>query len=94
MNREDSASKNEEFFPSSQKVYVSGKLYDDVQVPFREITLSPTHTADGSVEANESLRVYDTSGPWGDGGQSCDSESGLRLLRGDWIRGRDDVEEI
>ena len=93
MNREDSASKNEEFFPSSQKVYVSGKLYDDVQVPFREITLSPTHTADGSVEANESLRVYDTSGPWGDGGQSCDSESGLRLLRGDWIRGRDDVEE-
>ena len=98
MNRENSASKNEglkneEFFPSSRKVYVSGKLHDDVQVPFREITLSPTHTADGSVEVNEPLRVYDTSGPWGDDAQSCDSLSGLRPLRSDWIRVRDDVEE-
>ena len=98
MNRENSASKNEglkneEFFPSSRKVYVSGKLHDDVQVPFREITLSPTHTADGSVEVNEPLRVYDTSGPWGDNAQSCDSLSGLRPLRSDWIRVRDDVAE-
>ena len=93
MNSENSGSKNEEFFPSSRKVYVSGKLYDDVQVPFREIALSPTHTADGSVEVNQPLRVYDTSGPWGDEAQSCNSESGLRPLRGDWIRARDDVEE-
>ena len=58
-------SKTEGFFPNSRKVYASGNSHPDIRVPFREITLTPTHVADGTVEENESLRVYDTSGPWG-----------------------------
>lgn len=29
--------------PNSEKVYVSGTLYPDIRVPFRKISLSPTH---------------------------------------------------
>ena len=93
MNSKGSQSKTNGFFPSSKKVYVSGERHDDMHVPFREITLQPTHTPDGSIEVNEPLRVYDTSGPWGDDSQSCDPKSGLRALRLNWILDRGDVEE-
>ena len=59
------SAKTEGFFPSSRKVYVSGNSHSDISVPFREITLTPTHIADGTVEENEPLRVYDTSGAVG-----------------------------
>ena len=84
------SSKTEGFFPKSKKVYASGNLHSDIRVPFREITLTPTHVADGTVEENEALRVYDTSGAWGDDSESCDVESGLPPIRREWIldRGR------
>ncbi len=85
-------SKTKAFFPKSQKVYVSGKLHDDVRVPFREITLSATQMADGASKENAPLRVYDTSGAWGDDSESCDVASGLRALRRNWILARGDVE--
>ena len=85
--------KSSEFFPSSKRVYVSSKLNKDIHVPFREISLQPTQSFNGQAEVNESVRVYDTSGPWGDGSQSCDSQQGLPPLRGDWILARGDVEE-
>ena len=88
------SSKTEGFFPNSRKMYVSGNSHPDIRVPFREITLTPTHIADGTVEENEPLRVYDTSGAWGDDSQSCDVESGLPPIRGDWILGRGDVEPL
>ena len=86
------SSKTEGFYPSSRKVYVSGNSHSDIRVPFREITLTPTHVADGTVEENEPLRVYDTSGAWGDDSQSCDVESGIPPVRQDWILARGDVE--
>ena len=49
-----------EQLPRSRKVFVTGKLHNDVRVPFREIELSPTVSHTGRVEVNESLRVYDT----------------------------------
>ena len=52
--------------PNSGKVYVSGKQHADLRVPFREISLAPTKTMSGEIEVNEPVRVYDTSGPWGD----------------------------
>src|SRR5437763_15129346 len=51
-------------FPDSRKVYISGKIHPDVRVPFREISLAPTKSMNGSIEANEPVRIYDTSGPW------------------------------
>src|SRR6266446_9573334 len=82
--------------PNSRKVYVSGKIHPDIRVPFREITLAPTKTMSGEIEINEPVRVYDTSGPWGDPSASVtlDPVQGLPPLRQNWILKRGDVEEI
>jgi phosphomethylpyrimidine synthase len=80
-------------FPNSRKVYVKGKLHPDIRVPFREISLSPTKSMNGEIEVNEPVRVYDTSGPWGDPDFHGDVEQGLPPLRAKWIRDRGDVEE-
>ncbi len=80
--------------PNSRKVYVAGELHPDLRVPFREISLAPTKTMSGEIEVNEPVRVYDTSGPWGDADQQVDVNEGLPALRAKWIRDRGDVEEI
>jgi phosphomethylpyrimidine synthase len=82
--------------PNSKKVYLPGQLHADLRVPFREISLAPTKTVSGQIEVNEPVRVYDTSGPWGDEAvaTTLNVENGLPALRGEWIRARGDVEEI
>jgi phosphomethylpyrimidine synthase len=79
--------------PNSRKVCVSGTLHPDLRVPFREISLAPTKSMNGHVEVNEPVRVYDTSGPWGDPDFHGDVTQGLPPLRARWIRGRGEVEE-
>jgi phosphomethylpyrimidine synthase len=78
--------------PNSHRIYTEG-VRAGVRVPFREIELQPTRLPDGSVEANEPVRVYDTSGPWGDPQMRCEVRDGLPALRREWILGRGDVEE-
>src|SRR5687768_202512 len=80
--------------PNSRKVYLPGELHPDLRVPFREISLAPTKTMSGEIEVNEPVRVYDSSGPWGDADQQIDVNQGLPPLRAEWIRARGDVEEI
>jgi phosphomethylpyrimidine synthase len=81
-------------FPASRKVYVEGS-HPGVRVPMREIRLTPTRvTKDGSVEANPSAVVYDTSGPYTDPDATIDIRAGLQLLRRSWILGRGDVEQL
>ena len=80
--------------PNSRKVYVNGEVHCDVRVPFREISLALTKSMDGTLEPNEPVRVYDTSGPWGDMDFRGDVEEGLPSLRANWIRDRGDVDEI
>ena len=79
--------------PNSQRVYVAGTLFPDIRVPMREITLAPTKAFNGQTEANEPVRVYDCSGPWGDPAFCGDVTQGLPRLREEWIRARGDVEE-
>ena len=79
--------------PKSRRVYLSGKLHPDVRVPLREISLAPTKSMSGEIEVNEPVRVYDTSGPWGDD-HSPDVNEGLPQLRSSWIRNRGDTQEI
>ncbi len=81
-------------YRNSKKVYVAGKLHPDIRVPFREISLAPTKTMSGEIEVNESVRVYDTSGTWGDPSVTLDPVQGLPALRREWILARGDVEEI
>jgi len=84
---------NEYNFPNSRRAYVAGKLYPEIRVSFREISLSPTRLSDGTEEANHPVMVYDASGPWGDPEQKCEVTNGLPALRLPWILARVDVEE-
>jgi phosphomethylpyrimidine synthase len=78
--------------PASTRVYVEGTLHAGVRVPMREISLSPTRGRDGQLEPNEPVRVYDTSGPWGDPSFQGTAEQGLPPLRSPWIAARADTE--
>lgn len=49
--------------PNSTRVYVAGEIHEDVRVPMREISQSPTKAFNGRVEENEPVCVYDCSGP-------------------------------
>src|ERR1700758_2069359 len=80
--------------PNSKRIYLSGKLHPGVRVPFREIRLASTKSINGEIELNEPVRVYDTSGPWGDPDFHGDVTQGLPPFRSNWIRDRGDVEEI
>jgi len=80
-------------FPNSRRVYVNGAIHPHVRVAMREVHQSHTRRADGATEENPPVRVYDTSGPWGDPDQAHGVEFGLPALRGPWIAGRSDVAE-
>ncbi len=82
-----------EQLPASTRVYVEGQIHKDIRVPMREIALSPTKSFNGRIEVNEPVRVYDTSGPWGDPSYQGTVEQGLPALRKQWILSRGDVEE-
>jgi len=71
--------------PASRKVYESGVLHPQIQVPMRAIKLHPS--------ANEpDLYVYDSSGPYTDPRADIRIERGLTRIREPWILARGDVE--
>jgi phosphomethylpyrimidine synthase len=78
--------------PNSQRVYVTGSQ-PGISVPFREVGQHVTKSFNGQVEANDPVRVYDPSGPWGDPAFNGDVRDGLPSLRRQWIIARGDVEE-
>lgn len=78
-------------FSGSKKVYVEGSS-SDIQVPMREILLSPT-TGSFGEEENAPVRVYDTSGPYTDPEVTINIQEGLKPFRQKWITERGDVEE-
>ncbi len=93
MSDNDQTSSNGKVqFPKSQRVYVQGSR-DDIRVPFREIQLNPTRTMNNTLEENPPVRVYDSTGAWGDPGVKVSSTDGLAATRRAWIIERGDVEE-
>lgn len=81
-----------ETFPGSKRRYLHCE-HSGVRVPVRDIYLSHSHLADGSIEPNPALAVYDTSGPYGDPAQPLDVLRGLPKLRANWIAARNDTED-
>ncbi|WP_211256263.1 hypothetical protein [Edaphobacter aggregans] len=79
-------------FPASQKKYIQGSR-PDLRVPYREITLSPTHHSRG-VEENPPVPVYDSSGPFSNPDCIIDLAQGLPKLRRAWISERGDTEVL
>src|SRR5499433_427067 len=78
--------------PNSQRVYVAGSQ-QGISVPFRDISQHVTKSFNGQIEVNDPVRVYDSSGPWGDPSFNGDVRDGLPALRRQWIIARGDVEE-
>ncbi len=82
-------------YPNSEKVYVEGSR-PDIRVGMREIHLSPTFVGGSKekpqYEDNESIRVYDTSGPYTDPQSTIDIYQGLAPVRKAWIDERADTE--
>lgn len=78
----------------SRRVYVMGTIHPYIRVPMREIHLAPTEVSEGAYEPNPPVRVYDTTGPWGDPEFKGDLAIGLPPIRREWILNRGDVEEI
>src|ERR1700741_1721416 len=77
----------------SKKVYVNGKIHN-IKVAMREITLSPTKMANGKMEENAPVIVYDASGPYTDDNITIDVKKGLPRIREQWILDRGDVEAL
>ncbi|AQX26938.1 phosphomethylpyrimidine synthase ThiC [Bartonella sp. Raccoon60] len=72
-------------FPASRKIYQQSLLFPNVHVPFREISLT-----DNSHE--ETLTIYDTSGPYTDENATIDITKGLPAISTPWLSERSDIE--
>lgn len=70
--------------PGSEKGYTSGKLFPEIKVPFRRISLSDESKID----------VYDCSGPYTDPSHECNIEQGLPGIRRNWVIDRGDVDAL
>ncbi len=73
-------------YPGSRKVYRTGP--HGIRVPMREVRLQPTKTAEGRLEENPPILLYDTSGPYTDPEASIDLCRGLPELRRSLILAR------
>ncbi|KGN97941.1 phosphomethylpyrimidine synthase [Porphyromonas gingivicanis] len=79
--------------PGSTKIYVPGSMHD-IQVAMRRIDLSPTIDENGVKRDNESVVVYDTSGPYTDPNYTTNPHKGLPKLRQSWIEKREDTQRL
>jgi phosphomethylpyrimidine synthase len=78
-------------YPSSEKVYVQGKLYPELRVGMRRVNLTPTVTIEDGVkktEPNAPVYIYDTSGPYSDPTIETALDKGLPKLRRSWTAQR------
>ena len=93
MSTKNGSTKIEEIdaLEGMKRVYIQGSR-SDLKVPFREIELQSTRLPDGKLQANDPVRVYDTSGPWGDPDFKGDVRQGLPGVRSEWIEERKDTE--
>lgn len=84
-------------YPNSEKIYMQGKLHPEVRVGMRRVRQYPTvKIEDGKrVEyPNESITLYDTSGPYTDPAVKIDLYAGLPRTRTAWVEKRGDTEEL
>ena len=79
-------------FTASKKIYIEGSR-DDIHVPMREVTCTPTIT-DAGEEENPPITVYDTSGPYTDPQVDIDLLRGLPEVRESWIEERGDTQAL
>ena len=93
ISNDSKVEENKQDSNNSKRVFIPG-TQENIQVPMREITLSSTQSSDKQTTENLPVRVYDTSGPWGDASFHGKHELGLPRLREVWIEKRGDTEII
>ncbi|CDE83866.1 phosphomethylpyrimidine synthase [Coraliomargarita sp. CAG:312] len=74
-----------------RKVYAE---FNGLKVGLLEVELTPTHHKGAPCTLNLPVRIYDTSGAWGDPNFHFDTARGLPKIRGNWISDREDAEII
>ncbi len=99
MKKKDTAPKQDGVtrnpFPNSKKIYVPGEIHPHINVAMREIELHDTvDSMTKKRTPNESVTVYDTSGPYTDPNKEINIHNGLERIREQWILDRGDVEEL
>lgn len=67
-----------------RRVYVSGRIYPQIRVPFRVIDVP----VDDACEPVRPVFLYDTTGPWGDPHWTNAVGAGLPPVRQDWTLAR------
>lgn len=70
--------------PSSNQIHIPGTIYPDIQVPFREVTLSQ----------GAPFYLYDNWGEYAQKEAQIDSQEGLTKLRTPWILDRTLCESV
>ena len=78
----------------SEKIYLKSDRFPDLQVPVRQINVSPTIDMKNQMILNKPVHVYDTSGPYTDSNCTVDIREGLPELRSQWITERQDVDRL
>jgi phosphomethylpyrimidine synthase len=71
----------------SRKVYVSGELFPDIRVPFREVAVHPS-------AKEPPVTIYDSSGPYTDPTVAIDIKRGLPLVKSSWQLDRGDIAPV
>ena len=69
------------------KVYVSGDIFPDLRVPFREVHVHPS-------AQEPPVTMYDASGPYTDPHAAIDIKTGLPPVRGRWQQERGDIAPV
>ena len=77
----------------SEKIYVKGTMHP-VAVAMRKVALHDFVKEDKTVEKNEPVVLYDTTGPFTDPAVTVDITQGLPRLRDAWIRMNPDIEGL
>lgn len=82
-------------FPNSEKIYVQGEIFPEINVAMRQVNLSDT--VDGFTKKktpNAPVTIYDTSGPYTDPSKTINVHEGIERIREQWVLDRGDVEEL
>ena len=85
-------------FPSSDKVYMQGKLFPEIKVAMRKVNLTPTVTVGENgkriFKENDPVYIYDTSGPFSDPDIEIDLQKGIPRIRESWVLKRGGIEQL
>ena len=71
----------------SRKVYVSGQLFPEIRVPFREVAVHPS-------AGEPPVTLYDSSGPYTDPDVAIDISKGLPHVKSSWQLDRGDIAPV